>query len=67
MLKGDMDIFPSYKAATWVTEAKGEKFDKNWIVKQRIFNQKPVGFQGWAMNIRKEIFLITCTILYLTD
>jgi microcin C transport system substrate-binding protein len=56
MLKGDMDIFPSYKAATWVTEAKGEKFDKNWIVKQRIFNQKPVGFQGWAMNIRKEIF-----------
>lgn len=56
MMKGDMDIFPVYKAATWVTEAKGEKFDKNWIIKQRVFNQKPVGFQGWAMNTRREIF-----------
>ncbi|MBK9498804.1 MAG: ABC transporter substrate-binding protein [Leptospiraceae bacterium] len=56
MLKGDMDIFPSYKAATWVTEAVGEKFDKNYIVKQRIFNEKPLGFQGWAMNTRRDIF-----------
>jgi microcin C transport system substrate-binding protein len=56
MLKGDMDIFPTYKAATWVSEAKGEKFDKNLIVKQRIFNQKPIGFQGWAMNSRRDIF-----------
>ena len=55
-LRGDMDIFPAYKAATWVTEAVGEKFDKNYIIKQRIFNEKPLGFQGWAMNTRRDIF-----------
>ncbi len=56
MIKGDMDIYPVYKAATWVKEATGEKFDKNWIVRQRIYNQKPIGFQGWAMNTRREVF-----------
>lgn len=56
MVKGDMDIYAVYKAATWVKEATGEKFDKNWLVKQRIYNQKPIGFQGWVMNIRKDIF-----------
>lgn len=56
MLKGDIDLFPVYKAATWVNEAKGEKFDKFWIAKQKIYNDKPIGFQGWAMNTRKEPF-----------
>ncbi len=56
MIKGDMDIYPVYKAATWVKEATGEKFDKNWIVRQRIYNQKPIGFQGWALNIRRDVF-----------
>ncbi len=54
--KGDIDIYPVYSAFVWVEEAKGEAFDKNWIAKQRIFNEKPVGFQGWAMNTRREIF-----------
>jgi len=54
--KGDMDIYPVYTAHIWVEETKGEAFDKNWIAKQRIFNLKPVGFQGWAMNTRREIF-----------
>ena len=56
MMKGDIDLFPVYKAATWINEAKGEKIDNYWIVKQKIFNQKPIGFQGWAMNTRKEPF-----------
>lgn len=45
-----------YKASVWVEEAKGEVFDKNWIAKQRFFNLKPIGFQGWAMNTRRDIF-----------
>lgn len=56
MMKGDIDLFPVYKAATWINEAKGEKIDNYWILKQKIFNQKPLGFQGWAMNTRKEPF-----------
>lgn len=54
--KGDMDFFPVYSASVWAKEATGEKFDKNYIAKQRIYNRKPVGFQGWAMNTRREIF-----------
>lgn len=56
MMKGDIDLFPVYKAATWINEAKGEKIDNFWIVKQKIFNEKPIGFQGWAMNTRKPPF-----------
>lgn len=54
--KGDIDIFPVYTASLWVKEAKGEGFDKNWIGKQRVYNNKPTGFQGWAMNMRRDIF-----------
>ncbi len=54
--KGDIDIYPVYTASIWVEQAQGEQFDKNWIAKQRIYNLKPVGFQGWAMNTRREIF-----------
>ncbi|BDA79453.1 ABC transporter substrate-binding protein [Leptospira kobayashii] len=54
--KGDIDVYPVYKASVWVEEAKGEVFDKNWIAKQRFFNLKPIGFQGWAMNTRRDIF-----------
>ncbi|MCB1191385.1 MAG: ABC transporter substrate-binding protein [Leptospiraceae bacterium] len=56
MKKGDMDIFPVYTASEWVKDTIDKKFTNNWIAKQRIFNQKPIGFQGWAMNARKEIF-----------
>ena len=54
--KGDIDFYPVYSAAVWVEEAKGKPFEQNYIHKLRIFNEKPVGFQGWAMNSRKEIF-----------
>lgn len=54
--KGDIDIFPVYSASVWVQEARGEAFDKNWISKLRVYNQKPTGFQGWAMNMRRDLF-----------
>ena len=31
-------------------------FLKNHIIKQKIYNHKPVGFQGFAMNMRKPPF-----------
>lgn len=52
--KGGLDLFPIYTARIWVQETKGERFDRNWIVKQDVRNQKPVGFQGFAMNLRRE-------------
>ena len=54
--KGQIDYFPVYTARLWVNETKDKKFQRNWIVKQKVFNRAPVGFQGFAMNMRKSPF-----------
>lgn len=54
--KGEIDLYPIYTSRIWVNEAKGEKFAKNWIVKQKIYNHNPIGFQGFSMNMRKPPF-----------
>jgi microcin C transport system substrate-binding protein len=54
--KGQFDLFPIYTSRIWVNETKGDKFSNDWIVKQKIYNQNPVGFQGFAMNMRKPPF-----------
>ena len=54
--KGEIDLYPVYTSRLWINETKGEKFLENWIVKQKIYNQKPGGFQGFAMNMRKPPF-----------
>ncbi len=57
--KGDFDIFSGNNQLTprhWVTETGSDKFVKNWIVKQKIYNHKPKIFVGLALNIRKPVF-----------
>ena len=54
--KGQFDLFPIYTSRLWVNETKGEKFSNDWIVKQKVYNQNPIGFQGFAMNMRKPPF-----------
>jgi microcin C transport system substrate-binding protein len=51
--KGEIDLFPVYTAHVWANQTGGERFDRNWIVKQEIGNLKPVGFQGIALNLRR--------------
>lgn len=51
--KGEIDIFPIYTARIWAREIRGERFDRNWIVRQAVHNHSPIGFQGFAMNLRK--------------
>ncbi|KPA14677.1 ABC transporter, substrate-binding protein, family 5 [Candidatus Magnetomorum sp. HK-1] len=51
--KGHIDLFPIYTARIWINETHGKKFEKNWIIRQKIYNHRPVGFQGFAMNMRK--------------
>lgn len=52
--KGEFDLFAVYTSSRWVKETEGDRFDKNWIVKQSVYNHQPVGFQGYAMNMRRE-------------
>jgi len=54
--KGMIDLFPIYTARIWTNETKGEDFSANRIIKQKIYNYHPVGFQGFAMNMRKPPF-----------
>jgi microcin C transport system substrate-binding protein len=51
--KGELDIFPVYTAHLWANQTQGEKYDRQWIVKQEIANLKPMGFQGIALNLRR--------------
>ncbi len=55
-LKGAVDLYPVYRAAIWTERTHGSKFAHNWIVKRRIRNHRPIGFQGFAMNMRREPF-----------
>jgi microcin C transport system substrate-binding protein len=54
--KGEIDLFAVYMARIWINETTGDKFERNWIVKQKVFNYNPVGFQGFAMNMRRPLF-----------
>ncbi len=53
MKKGDIDVYAVYTARIWAQETRGPRFDNNWIVRRRIRNHSPVGFQGFAMNLRR--------------
>ena len=54
--KGTIDFFAVYTAHQWVNQTSGDRFDRNWIVKQKVSNYNPRGFQGFAMNTRKAPF-----------
>lgn len=54
--KGEIDLFSVYSARLWMNETGSEKFGRNWIVRQKVFNNEPTGFQGFAMNMRRPPF-----------
>ena len=53
---GNIDYYPVYTASRWAAETTGEAYDNNWIVKQEVYNYNPIGFQGFAMNLRRDKF-----------
>ena len=56
-LKGEIDVFHVYTASQWhKIEERVSAVRQNWIVKQSIYNYSPVGFQGFAMNMRRPPF-----------
>lgn len=50
--KGAIDLFPVYTSRLWIRETNGDDFIAGRIVKQKVYNHRPVGFQGFAMNMR---------------
>ena len=51
-----IDVYPVFSARIWARETGGAKFAKNWIVKRRVYNHEPIGFQGFGMNMRRWPF-----------
>ncbi len=54
--KGDLDAYAVYTSSIWIKQTDFDAVQKGWAVKQRIFNREPIGFQGMAMNLRREKF-----------
>jgi len=56
MKKHDFDAYPIYSAAIWMKQTQFDAVSKNWVVRQRVFNKEPIGFQGFAINMREPKF-----------
>lgn len=54
--KGDLDFYPIYTAKIWAKQTEFEAVQKNWVVRQRVYNKEPLGFQGLAFNMRRPMF-----------
>ena len=51
-----LDVYPVYSARIMNDETKGRQFARNWILRRRVRNRSPIGFQGFAMNMRRPPF-----------
>jgi len=54
--KGDFDAYPIYTASIWVNQTDFDGVKKGYVLKNRVFNNEPKGFQGYALNLRRDKF-----------
>ncbi len=54
--KGDFDAYPVYTASIWAEQTHFDQVQKGYVARMRIFNKEPIGFQGFALNLRRPIF-----------
>ena len=54
--KRKIDVYPVYTARIYDKETGGTSFKHNWLLKRRVRNRAPIGFQGFAMNMRRFPF-----------
>lgn len=53
---GIFDAYALYTSSIWVKQTDFDGVKKGWVVKQRIYNKEPKGFQGLTLNLRRPIF-----------
>ena len=54
--KRKIDVYPVYSARIFAQETGGTAFQHNWILKRNVRSHAPIGFQGFAMNMRRAPF-----------
>ena len=53
---GGFDEYFIYTAKIWAQDTNFPQVQKNWVIRQNIYNQIPKTFQGFAMNMQKPLF-----------
>ena len=53
---GELDQYALYSSKIWVKDTNFPAVQKNWVIRQNVFNSEPRGFQGMAMNMRRPLF-----------
>ena len=54
--RGDLDIYGIYTASIWMKQTHFEAVKKGWVLREKVYNRQPMGFQGLAFNLRKKQF-----------
>lgn len=54
--KGQVDLYSIYTSEIWARQTDFPAVQKNWIVRQTVYNREPKTFQGLAMNLRRPLF-----------
>jgi microcin C transport system substrate-binding protein len=54
--KGDFDAYPIYTSAIWINQTDFDAVSKGYVLKNKVFNEEPKGFQGFALNLRRDKF-----------
>jgi len=53
---GDFDFMLVNQSKQWAVDVAGDKWDKGYMVKERLRHHNNAGMQGFAFNLRKPIF-----------
>jgi len=53
---GEFDFLYVNIAKQWAVDAHGDKWDKGWLVREELKHSNTAGMQGFAFNLRREIF-----------
>ncbi|MCL2260205.1 MAG: extracellular solute-binding protein [Fibromonadales bacterium] len=54
--KGDFDAYPIYTSSIWMNQTGFDAVKKGYVLKNRVFNEEPKSFQGFALNLRRDKF-----------
>jgi microcin C transport system substrate-binding protein len=54
---GGFDEYSIYTAKLWAVDVPNiPQVQKNWVIRQNVYNDEPKSFQGFALNMRRPVF-----------
>ncbi len=54
--KGDLDAYAIYTSKIWMKQTHFDSVKNGWVVRQKIYNKEPLGYQGLAINMRRPLY-----------